>query len=99
MSPSGAFFAGRNAILRRLGVIEARLNAAARRTREVRESVESETPEADPVHRLEEIEASLEELEGRLRNMERDMRQKESPPETLGTTSQFSTGRHFPGLG
>ncbi len=100
MSTSSDYAAGRNDILRRLGAIQARLDAVARRCRALaKDAVENQENEQDPIHRLKAIEATLGSLEEHLRQIETELRDKESPPETLGTSSQFSTGPHFPGLG
>jgi hypothetical protein len=100
MSNTSDNAAGQHHFVRRIDVIEARLQAAARRARAlVSDSGVRDEPREDPVHRLEAIENTLKALEDHLRKIEIDMRVKESPPESLGSISQFSTGLHFPGLG
>jgi hypothetical protein len=89
----------RRDLLRRLNVIEARLEAANRRTQGLLREASADLPEDDPARRLEGIESKLTELEERLKRIEAEMRDKESPPESFGTSNQFSTGQHFPGLG
>jgi hypothetical protein len=87
-------------LARRVEAILERLDTFNRRARDlVRQSVETKEPEGERERRLEEIEAHLAELEERLKKTEQDLREKESPPETFGSASQFSTGPHFPGLG
>jgi chromosome segregation ATPase len=100
MSATSRYGSLRGNLEERLEVIVARLEAASRRCRALRlEPGEQESPAGDPVHRLEEIEGTLEALEERLRKIETDLRDKESPPASFGTSNEFSTGHHFPGLG
>jgi hypothetical protein len=90
----------RSNLLRRLGVIEARLEAVSRRARElIQETAAGEQSEEDPVRRLEVIASNLEALEERLKKVEADMLDKESLPHTFGSPNHFSTGQHYPGLG
>jgi hypothetical protein len=90
----------RDKLERRLDAIAARLEAASRRARALYLEPESEESLAeDPAHRLAEIERTLEALEERLHKIETELRDKESPPGTFGSSTQFSTGPHYPGLG
>jgi hypothetical protein len=90
----------RDNLERRLDAIAARLEAASRRARALTLEPSDRKPlEEDPARRLEAIEKSLEALEERLHKIETDLRDQESPPETFGTSSEFSTGHHYPGLG
>lgn len=104
MNHQSAYATGRNDILRRLQAIDARVRAANCRARDLfastDEKEERRAPsDGDPLHHLEQIESNLQELEDRLRKVEEQMRENESPPHTFGTTNQFSTGPHFPGIG
>ena len=103
MSQNHLYAASGSDILRRLNAIGSRVEAATRRVntllRQSEEKGEKLVPEGEPLRHLEEIESGLEAMEERLKKMERQMREKESPPRTFGSTNQFSTGPHFPGLG
>jgi hypothetical protein len=103
MSQKSPYATVGNDILGRLEAIGARIEAVSRRAGALlgtpEERREKNLTEDDPVQHLEQIESNLEALEERLKKMEAQMREKESPPETFGTSSQFSTGPHFPGIG
>src|ERR1700723_3482285 len=87
---------GRDDILRRLDAIEARVATASRRAcslcSETDTPLERTLPGGDSVSRLDSIEANLAALEDHLKQLETQMREKESPPESFGTSSEFSTG-------
>jgi hypothetical protein len=85
---------------RRLDAIAARLKAVSCRARALHlEPEQEESLAEDPANRLTVIEMTLEALEERMHKIETELRDKRSPPETFGSTNQFSTGPHYPGLG
>jgi hypothetical protein len=88
-------------VIRRLSVIEARLEAASRLAHGLlRESANRRRGEEDPAQRLDAIEAKLEELEKRLQELEEELRERESPPRSFAPKVEVSEkGTHYPGLG
>jgi hypothetical protein len=103
MNPKTPSSSGGHDVLRRLNAIGARIESVSRRAgallRESEEKGKKVLPEGDPLRHLEEIESNLAQLEERLKKVEIEMRDNESPPHSFGTSSEFSTGPHLPGLG
>jgi chromosome segregation ATPase len=90
----------RGNVLRRLAVIEARLEAASSLARELLGEADSAGRKQDePEQKLDAIDSKLEELEKRLRLLESELRDRESPPSSFAPMVEIREGIHYPGLG